>query len=151
MRVAAQAVREVLEDLYPGVCIDTVYTVHTFGRDLGFKLHIHLGLTKGGLKDNLWVEIDELPGNRLASKWRYLLCEALRQMYPSRRRFAARHRPGLPRPSRLPGLVRKLLPHRHRSCQIHRPLSGESPDGNFSPDCLRWPEGVFLVHRHFHQ
>ena len=39
-------------------------------------------LTKGGLKDNTWVEIDEIPGNRLASKWRYLLCKALRQAHP---------------------------------------------------------------------
>jgi hypothetical protein len=42
LQVAAQAVREVLEDLYPGVRIGMVYTVHTFGRDLGFKPHVHL-------------------------------------------------------------------------------------------------------------
>ena len=68
LQVAAQAVREVLEDLYPGLSIGMVYTVHTFGRDLGFKPHVHLVMTKGGLRKNTWVEINELPGNRLASK-----------------------------------------------------------------------------------
>ena len=82
LQVAAQAVREVLEDLYPDVRIGMVYTVHTFGRDLGFKPHVHLVITKGGLRKNTWVEIDEIPGNRLASKWRYLLCKALRQAPP---------------------------------------------------------------------
>jgi Transposase zinc-binding domain/Putative transposase len=42
LQVAAQAVREVLEDLYPDLRIGMVYTVHTFGRDLGFKPHVHL-------------------------------------------------------------------------------------------------------------
>ena len=40
LQVAAQAVREVLEGLYPDVRIGMVYTVHTFGRDLGFKPHV---------------------------------------------------------------------------------------------------------------
>ena len=82
LQVAAQAVGEVLEDLYPDVRIGMVYTVHTFGRDLGFKPHVHLVITKGGLRKNTWVEIDEIPGNRLASKWRYLLCKTLRQAHP---------------------------------------------------------------------
>jgi hypothetical protein len=42
LQAAAQAVREVIEDLYPGVRIGMVYTIHTFGRDLGFKPHVLL-------------------------------------------------------------------------------------------------------------
>jgi hypothetical protein len=42
LKVAARAVREVLEDLYPDMRIGMPYTVHTFGRDLGFKPHVHL-------------------------------------------------------------------------------------------------------------
>ena len=39
-------------------------------------------MTKGGLKDGEWVEINKLPGDRLAAKWRYLLCKHLRQARP---------------------------------------------------------------------
>jgi hypothetical protein len=104
LQVAAQAVREVLEDLYPDVRIGMVYTVHTFGRDLGFKPHVHLVITKGGLRKNTWVEIDEIPGNRLASKWRYLLCKALRQAHP--------HDPDLQR-----AITQGY--HDHRGFQVH--------------------------------
>ena len=56
---------------------------HTFGRDLAFKPHVHLILTKGGLdKEGEWVAIDTIPGGRLAAIWRYLLCQRLRQRYP---------------------------------------------------------------------
>jgi len=69
---------DLVQELYPGVRIGMVYTVHTGGRDLGFKPHVHpstllragLVMTKGGLKDGEWVEIDKLPGGRLAAKWR---------------------------------------------------------------------------------
>jgi hypothetical protein len=59
-----------------------IYTLHTGGRDLGFKPHVHLVMTKGGLSDGAWVEIDKLPGGRLAAKWRYLLCKHLCQARP---------------------------------------------------------------------
>ena len=59
-----------------------VYTVHTFGRDPRFKPHVHLVLTKGGLKDNTWVEIDELLGNRLASKMALLALQGFAQGTP---------------------------------------------------------------------
>jgi hypothetical protein len=40
-------------------------------------------MTKGGLdKDGVWVDIDSIPGGRLAATWRYLLCKRLRQRYP---------------------------------------------------------------------
>jgi hypothetical protein len=48
LRVGAQAVQEVLSDLYPGMQIGLFFTVHTFGRDLGYKPHIHLVITKCG-------------------------------------------------------------------------------------------------------
>jgi len=46
------------QEPYPGVRIGMIYTVHTGGRDLGFKPHVHLVMTKGGLKDGEWVEIE---------------------------------------------------------------------------------------------
>lgn len=82
LQVGAQAVQEVLADLYPGVRVGMVHTVHTFGRDLGFKPHAHLVMTGGGLRDDAWVEIDSVPGGRLAAKWRYLLCQRLRERRP---------------------------------------------------------------------
>jgi hypothetical protein len=48
LHLDAQAVQKVLSDLYPGMQIGSVYTVHTFGRDLGYKPHVHLVITKGG-------------------------------------------------------------------------------------------------------
>jgi hypothetical protein len=83
LRVAAQAVQEVIEELYPGIRIGIVYTVHTFGRDLGFKPHVHLVITKGGIIDGKWVEIKSVPGDRLSAKWRYLLCKRLMEMRPA--------------------------------------------------------------------
>ncbi len=61
-----RAVRELAQEPYPGVRIGMIYTVHTGGRDLGFKPHVHpstllragLVMTKGGLKDGEWVEIE---------------------------------------------------------------------------------------------
>jgi hypothetical protein len=82
LKTAARAVRELVEELYPGVRIGMIYTLHTGGRDLGFKPHVHLVMTKGGLKDGQWVEIAKLPGGRLAAKWRYLLCKHLCQARP---------------------------------------------------------------------
>ena len=87
LKTAAQAVRELVDELYPGVRGGLVYTVHTFGRDLGFKPHVHLVMTKGGLKDDAWVEIDHLPAARLSAKWRYLLCKHLREARPHDRQL----------------------------------------------------------------
>jgi hypothetical protein len=83
LKTAPQAVGQVLADLDLDLRLGMVYTVHTFGRDLGFKPHVHLVMTKGGLKDDTWVEINQVPGNRLAAKWRYLLCQHLRQAHPN--------------------------------------------------------------------
>jgi hypothetical protein len=82
-RVGAQSVQEVVSDLYPGIRIGMVYTVHTAGRDQIYKPHVHLVMTKGGLIDGAWVEIESVPGARLSAKWRYLLCKRLRELCPS--------------------------------------------------------------------
>ncbi len=41
VKEAAQAVKAVLTDLYPGVWVGMIYVTHTFGRDLGFKPQVH--------------------------------------------------------------------------------------------------------------
>jgi hypothetical protein len=82
VKTATQAVRELVDELCPDVRIGMIYTLHPASRDLGFKPHVHLVMTKGGLKDGEWVEIDKLPGGRLAAKWRYLLCKHLRKSRP---------------------------------------------------------------------
>jgi len=60
-----------------------IYTIHTYGRGLGYKPHVHLVITKGGLIDGKWVEIDHIPGNLLSIIWRRLLCKKLRELRPS--------------------------------------------------------------------
>ena len=68
LKCTAQAVRELVEELYPGMRVGMIYTLHPAGRDVGFKPHAHLVMTKGGLKDGQWIEIDRLPGGRLAAE-----------------------------------------------------------------------------------
>jgi hypothetical protein len=75
LTTAADAVRQVIAVTYGDIQVGLVYTCHTFGRDLVFKPHVHLILTKGGLNpEGEWVAIDTIPGGRLAAIWRYLLC-----------------------------------------------------------------------------
>ena len=80
--MGTQAVLEVVQSIHPGIRIGIVYTIHTFGRDLVFKPHVHLVVTKGGLVNGKWVEIESVPGDRLSTKWRYLLCKKLRELRP---------------------------------------------------------------------
>jgi hypothetical protein len=47
LRVGAQAVQELVSEIYPGMRIGLVYTVHTGGRDQVYKPHVHLVITKG--------------------------------------------------------------------------------------------------------
>ena len=83
LTTAVDAVRQVIAVTYGDIRVGLVYTCHTFGRDLVFKPHVHLILTKGGLNpQGEWVTIDTIPGGRLAATWRYLLCQRLRQRYP---------------------------------------------------------------------
>ena len=82
LKTAAQAVHELAEERYPGVRVGMIYTLHPGGRDLGCRPRVHLVMTKGGMKDGQWVEIDKLPGGHLAAKWRRLLCKHLRKARP---------------------------------------------------------------------
>ncbi len=81
LTVAAEAVRQVIAETYGDIQVGLVYTCHTFGRDLIFKPHVHLVMTKGGMKEGVWVDIDGIPGGKLAATWRYLLCKRLRQRH----------------------------------------------------------------------
>jgi hypothetical protein len=83
LRVGAQAVQELVSEIYPGMRIGLVYTVYTGGRDQVYKPHAHLVMTKGGLIDDKWVDIESVTGDRLSAKWRYLLCKRLREVRPS--------------------------------------------------------------------
>jgi hypothetical protein len=76
-------------------------------------------MTKGGLdKEGNWLEIDTIPGGRLAAAWRYLLCDRLRQRYPRDGRLRNlinqlyQKRRGLLQPALVQpkGLYRQLLP-----------------------------------------
>jgi hypothetical protein len=51
LRLGAQAVQELVSDLYPGIRIGLIYTVHPAGRDQIYKPHVHQVMTKGGLID----------------------------------------------------------------------------------------------------
>lgn len=100
--VAAEAVREVIAAIYGDMRVGMVYTVHTFGRDLVFKPHVHLVLTAGGLnKAGEWVDFDGIPGGKLAVTWKKRLCQKLSQLHPSNHpvqtvlRQVDRHRRGL--------------------------------------------------------
>jgi hypothetical protein len=76
-------VQELVSEIYPGIRIGLVYTVHTGGRDQVYKPHVHLVITKGGLIEGAWEEIESVPGARLSAKWRYLLCKRLCKVRPS--------------------------------------------------------------------
>ncbi len=68
LTTAANAVRCVVASTYEDIRMGMVYICHTFGRDLVFKPHIHLVMTKGGLnKDGDLMGIDGIPGGRLAA------------------------------------------------------------------------------------
>jgi hypothetical protein len=80
---AAAAVREVIAAIYGDIRVGMVYTVHTFGRDLLFKPHVHLVLTAGGLnKDGQWIDFDGIPGGKLAVTWKKRLCDRLSGYHP---------------------------------------------------------------------
>jgi hypothetical protein len=82
LQVAAQAVQEVLAERYPGVRPGLIYTPHTYGRGLGYKPHVHLVMTKGGLQGEVWVDIDQVPGGPLAAKGALLALPALTATLP---------------------------------------------------------------------
>jgi len=60
----------------PGV----MATVHTFGRDLGFHVHVHVLCTAGGLReDGVWQPVKIFPAKQYRRLWQYYLLKLLRQ------------------------------------------------------------------------
>jgi hypothetical protein len=60
----------------PGV----MATLHTFGRDLGFHVHVHVLCTEGGLRaDRVWQPVTYFPAQRYNRLWQYFLLTGLRR------------------------------------------------------------------------
>ena len=55
-------------------------TVHTFGRDLNFHVHVHVLCTAGGLRaDNVWQPVKIFPAQQYRRLWQYYLLTLLRK------------------------------------------------------------------------
>jgi hypothetical protein len=60
----------------PGV----MATVHTFGRDLGFHVHVHVLCTEGGVRaDEVWQPVHIFPAQQYRRLWQYYLLKNLRK------------------------------------------------------------------------
>ena len=60
----------------PGV----MATVHTFGRDLTFHVHVHVLCTEGGLRsDGIWQSVHIFPAQQYRRLWQYYLLKGLRK------------------------------------------------------------------------
>jgi hypothetical protein len=60
----------------PGV----MATVHTFGRDLGFHVHVHVLCTAGGLRaDGVWQPVKLFPAAQYRRLWQHYLLTSLRR------------------------------------------------------------------------
>jgi hypothetical protein len=60
----------------PGV----MATVHTFGRDLTFHVHVHVLCTEGGLRaDHVWQPVKLFPVAQYRRLWQYFLLTGLRR------------------------------------------------------------------------
>jgi Putative transposase/Transposase zinc-binding domain len=60
----------------PGV----MATVHTFGRDLAFHVHVHVLCTEGGLRaDAVWQPVKLFPAAQYRRLWQYYLLTGLRR------------------------------------------------------------------------
>src|SRR2546428_46390 len=60
----------------PGV----MATVHTFGRDLTFHVHVHVLCTEGGLRaDQVWQPVNLFPIAQYRKLWQYSLLTGLRR------------------------------------------------------------------------
>lgn len=90
--VAKAAVQTTLEavdtrcrkhSLVPGV----MATVHTYGRDLGFHVHVHVLCTEGGLRDDgVWQPVHIFPAQQYRRLWQYHLLKLLRRALKGNRR-----------------------------------------------------------------
>lgn len=55
-------------------------TVHTYGRDLNFHVHVHVLCTAGGLRaDKVWQPVKLYPAQQYRRLWQYYLLTLLRQ------------------------------------------------------------------------
>lgn len=62
--------------LLPGI----MATVHTFGRDLGFHVHVHVLCTEGGVRsDGVWQPVKIFPASQYRRLWQYYLLKGLRK------------------------------------------------------------------------
>ena len=60
----------------PGV----MATIHTYGRDLSFHVHVHVLCTEGGLRaDGVWQPVHIFPAKQYRRLWQYYLLQFLRQ------------------------------------------------------------------------
>jgi len=67
----------------PGV----MATVHTFGRDLAFHVHVHVLCTEGGLRaDGVWQPVKLFPAAQYRRLWQYYLLTGLRRKRKGNRR-----------------------------------------------------------------
>jgi hypothetical protein len=55
-------------------------TVHTYGRDLSFHVHVHVLCTEGGLRaDGVWQPVHLFPAPQYRRLWQYFLLTSLRR------------------------------------------------------------------------
>ena len=67
----------------PGV----MATVHTYGRDLSFHVHVHVLCTEGGLRaDGVWQPVHIFPAKQYRRLWQYFLLKILRRALRGNRR-----------------------------------------------------------------
>jgi hypothetical protein len=92
VKTAAQAVRELVDELCPDVRIGMICAVHPAGRDLGLKFHVHLVMIKGGLKFGEWVEMDRSPGGVWPSSGA-TCCASTSKSFVASARSCQGHRP----------------------------------------------------------
>lgn len=71
------------------VTAGAILILHTFGRDMGFKPHIHGIVTSGGFdKQGKFKECRRMPPYKsLGRKWMYIVCRALRKRFPNTARY----------------------------------------------------------------
>lgn len=79
MDSAMQAVRWLYgNDITPGA----VMVLHTFGRDMGFKPHVHGIVTQGGFDNKQKFKQSSVRYLSLNKKWMYIVCNALKAYFP---------------------------------------------------------------------
>ncbi len=61
-------------------------TVHTYGRDLNWHVHVHVLCTEGGLReDGVWQPVKLFPAQQYRRLWQYHLLTALRKKLKGKR------------------------------------------------------------------